>query len=444
MLRRSCRFLCRLPPVRSAHTLGKVRPLSSLRLSSPSSSRSRTGPHARASIRLHGPRVAALLFAALALTSCHRDRFPSYTADYHEYAYITNGGSNTVTVLDLVNVRQDRTVAVGRQPTGLAVNPKRNEVYAVNTGSDSVSVLDAETNQVVATIPVHHSPYFISVDPEGRRAYVANAGSNTVSVLDLQARREIGVAAAGEAPGLAVVSPDNRIVVVSNRVAGSISLYTVDPSTTHPLHFREAIPGCPGATDIAILPDSTKAFVACSGAHQVMAVWLGVPADSWRGRQDATLQQDHLLAVLDVGKTPTHLAVKPDGGEVFSTNFGGNSLSEMSTWTNEVESTYPGVMQPSGAIISRDNASLWITDFGADSASLYSIDDGRIVASVHLGSHPDALAFSADEHLLLATDTGSSDVAVIRTNGAAGPTLFTFLPVGAQPNDIVTKAFHQH
>ena len=82
---------------------------------------------------------------------------------YREFAYVSNGGANTVTVLDLVFVRQDRTLQVGQGPTGLAVNPKRNEVYAVNTRSGSVSVIDAETNSVVATIAVRRQPYAISV-----------------------------------------------------------------------------------------------------------------------------------------------------------------------------------------------------------------------------------------------------------------------------------------
>ncbi len=377
------------------------------------------------------------------LSSCHRNHFPSFPADYREYAYVTDGASGTVTVLDLVNMRQDHTLQVGRQPTGLAANPQRREVYAVNTGSDSVSVIDAQENRVVHTIGVHHAPYFISVDAEGRRAYVANAGSNSVSVLDLQQRREIGAVATGEGPGLAKVSPDNRSVVVSNRTAGSVSIFAVDPSTDHPLRLRSTFPGCPGATDVAILPDSTKAFIACSGSHQVMALWLAAGAKSWRGKQDASLLQDHLLALLDVGQTPTHLAVKNDGGEVFVTNFGSNSLSEISTWTNEVSNTYAGVMQPSRAVVSRDDATLWVSDFGADSVSLYSIDDGRIEASVRTGSHPDALALSADEHLLLAADSESADVAVIRIE-AGKPTLFTLLPAGPQPNDIVTLAFHLH
>jgi YVTN family beta-propeller protein len=383
------------------------------------------------------------IFVALALLSgCNRYRFPTYPANYHEFAYVSDGGDDTVTVLDLVYLRRERVLQVGKNPSGMAVNPVRNEVYVANAGSDSVSVIDAEKNVVALTVGVHRTPYSLDVAPDGKRVYVANSGSNTVSVIDLERRREIAVAATGEAPGVVKVAPDNRSVVVSNRAAGSVSIYSINAKDyVHPLTFREAFSGCAGATDVAILPDSSKAFVACSGSHNVMAVWLAAAPDSWRGKQDATLQRDHLLCLLDVGKTPTHLAVKPDGGEVFSTNFDSDSISEISTWTNEVSGTYIVGSNPSRAVVSSDDSSLWVTDFGADSASMYSIDDGRVEESVHTGSRPDAIAFSADEHLLLVTDAGSSDVAVIRMQSKNGPTLFTLLPGGMRPNDIVVKSF---
>ena len=110
-----------------------------------------------------------ILASLTLLGGCHRNRFPSFAADYREFAYVSDGSADTVTVLDLVNLRQDRTVQVGRQPSGLAVNPRRNEIYAVNTGSDSVSVIDTETNRVTATIAVHRAPYFLSVAPDGKR-----------------------------------------------------------------------------------------------------------------------------------------------------------------------------------------------------------------------------------------------------------------------------------
>ena len=391
-----------------------------------------------------------ILLLPLLLSGCSNPRFPSYPADYREFAYVSNGAAGTVTVLDLVYLRQDRVLQVGRQPTGMAVNPVRNEVYAVNSGSDSVSVIAADTNTVTHTIGVHRTPYFIAVAPDGKRAYVPNSGSNTVSVLDLDKRREIAIEATGEGPGVAAVAPDNRTLVVSNRIAGSVSVYSIEPSDKRPLQLREAYAGCGGATDIVTTPNDPahpdsggKAFIACSTANKVMVLWLGAAPDSWTGSQDASLQHDHLLCLLDVGKTPTHLTLAShDAARVFSTNFDSDSISEINSWTNEVVGTTVIGAKPSRADISKDDSSLWVTNFGADSAGLYSIDDARVTTSVRTGSHPDAIALSRDEHLLLVADSGSADVAAIRTQSKDGPSLVTLLPTAGPANDIVIKSFY--
>ncbi len=388
--------------------------------------------------------LIGLTAVLLPLASCRRSGFPDVPESYREYAYVSNGTSNTVSVLDLVNLRQDRTLRVGDNPTGMAVNPRRNEVYVVNTKSGTVSILDTEGIRVVATIGVQRVPYFISVDAVGRRAYVANSGSNSVSVLDLDSRRQVAVLGTGEQPGVALISPDSRSLVVTNRASGSVSIFAVgayDLPQSQAFRLRAAFPGCPGATDAVILPDSSKAFVTCSGGHQVMAVSLAAAPDSWAAKQNPSLMTDHLLAMLDVGAAPVHLALKPDGGEVFVSNFGSDSISEISTWTNEVGGTYTIGSKPVRGIVSRDNSTLWISNFGAGMISLYSIDDGKVVSSIRAGFAPDALAFSTDEHLLLAADAHTGDVAVIRTQGRLGPALFTMLPAGGSPNDIVVKSF---
>jgi YVTN family beta-propeller protein len=396
--------------------------------------------------RLSSSRLFVLgLLLPLALGGCRRNHFPQYPADYREYAYVTNGGNNTVSVLDLVNLRQDHVLAVGQNPTGVTVNPAGNEVYVVNSGSaagnGSISVIDAEKNRVVATIPVHRRPFFIDVDREGHRGYVANSGSNNVSVIDLERRREIGVVGVGEAPGLAKISPDGLSLVVTNRASGSVSI--VDPVK---MRVRAAFPGCPQATDAVILPDSSKAFVACSGGHQVLAIGLARPAST-----NESEHTDRALSFLDVGKTPVHLAMKPDGGEIFVSNFDSDSISEIATGTNEVGGAYLVGAHPSSGIVSADNALLWISDFNADSISVYSIDDGRLIKpSVRVGSGPDALAFSSDGFLLLAVDARSGDVSVVRTQSYASNgairigTLFTMLPAGKQPNAIAVKSFRVH
>ncbi|GAC1423106.1 MAG: hypothetical protein NVSMB62_19360 [Acidobacteriaceae bacterium] len=407
-----------------------------------------------------------MILTLVAGVGCRRNHFPDVPAGYREFAYVTNGEANTVSVLDLVYLRQDRTLQVGTQPTGITANPKRNEIYAVNTGSGSISVIDAQANRVAATIGVHKQPYFIDVDEDGRRGYVANSGSNTVSVIDLDARREIGVIGVGEQPGLAKISPDGRTLVVTNRGSGSVSVFAVSAATsssaqetqglprlslrrrgavnaqTEPLpKLRATFAGCAGATDAVILPDSSKAFVACSGGSQVMAISLAAAAETWAAKQNPGLMTDHLLAFLDVGQSPVHLALKPDGGEIFCANFGSDSVSEIATQTNEVGGTYTIANRPVFSVVSADNGTLWVSDFAGDSVNVWSIDDGQMAGSVRTGHAPDALAFSADQHLLLAADARSGDVSVIRTVNRNGPALFTILPSGGSPNAIAVKSW---
>lgn len=384
------------------------------------------------------------MFLPLLLAGCTRRHFPKYPADLREYAYVTNGGSNTVSVLDVLNLRQDRVIAVGADPTGVTASATRNEVYVVNTGvnggNGSISVIDAETNRVAATIPVQRAPYFIDVDAAGKLGYVANSGSNSVSVVDLAERRQIAVIGVGEGPGLARISPDGDSLVVTNRQSGSVSI--ADP---HRYRVRSVWPGCPQATDAVILPDSSKAFIACSGGHQVMVVGLAEhPSKEHPERQNLP---DRELALLDVGQTPVHLALKPDGGEIFVSNFNSDTISEIGTGNNEVGGAYLVGAHPSYGVVSADNSTLWVSNFNANTIGVYSIDDGKLINTVHVGNNPDSMAFSADQFLLFVVDAGSGDVSVVRTlsytlQGApvAGE-LFTILPAGDHPNAIAVKTF---
>jgi YVTN family beta-propeller protein len=368
------------------------------------------------------------LAASLALAGCRQSE--DYPVNYREYAYVSNGGSDTVTVLDLVNMRQDRVIAVGVNPSALAVNPHRNEIYVVNTGGNSVSVIDAETNGVVATIRVQQRPTAIDVDAQGERAYVANAGSNNVSVIDLGLRRVIGVVGAGESPSVARITADRTTLVISNRASGSVSI-----ADAGSFKVRSSFDHCPGATDVMLLPDNSKAFVACSGGHQIMVIGLAHATGS------DPRSTDVLLALLDVGTTPVHITLKPDGGEAFVSNYGSDTISELTTSSNEVGGAYLVGARPVRGLVSMDNSLLYVSNFNAGSVSAYSIDDGRLIGpGVKVGEGPDALAFSSSGHFLLVVNTQSGDIAVMRI-GVSPPSLLTLFPAGRAPNAIAVKAF---
>ena len=230
---------------------------------------------------------------------------------------------------------------------------------------------------------------------------------------------------------MARIAPDGGSLVVSNEKSGSVSV--VDPKLKR---VRAFFSGCPSATAVTMLPDSTKAFVACSGGHQVMVIGLARAAS-----EGMSAKPDRLLALLDVGATPTSIVLKPDGGEAFATNFGGNSISEIATGNNEVGGTYQVGMQPSQGIVTTDNSLLWVTDFGSGTVSLYGIDDGKLLGNVPVGEGPDAVALSTAGHLLMVVDSGSNDLALVRTKTRA---LFTLLPLGKKPSGIAVKSFLVH
>lgn len=381
------------------------------------------------------------LLALLLLAGCRHKGFPNYPANFREDAWVTDGGSNAVTVLDLVNMVSAQTIPVGADPVAVAVNPKSNDVYVVNSGSGangSVSVIDAVKNKVVATIPVHRQPDSIDVDPQGRIAYVTNAGSNNVSVINLKKRREIAAIGVGESPAMARISPDGNTLVVTNHGANSVSI--VD---AHSLKVRSVFNGCPGASDAVILPDSSKAFIACSAGHQVMVIGLAQPKAELPSER-----ADHLLDFLDVGPQPIHLALKPDGGEIFVSNFGGDTVSEIATNNNEVGGGYVMGLHPWGGVASADNTILWVSNFGDNTVAAYSIEDGQRVNTIQVGDGPGPLALSSDGFLLLAVDTQSGDVSVLRTlsytpkGQQVTGSLFTVLAAGKRPNAIAVKGFH--
>jgi YVTN family beta-propeller protein len=383
--------------------------------------------------------LAGLALLTVVMAGCHKNNYPQYPANYREYAYVTNGGSATVTVIDVVDVRLDRDIAVGQNPVALAANPVRNEIYVINSGSargnGSLSFINAEDNTVAGMLPLHKQPVSIDVDSKGERAYVANSGSNSVSVIDLKNRREIAQLGAGSDPSCARISPDGKSLVVSDRGGNSVTI--IDPETGR---TRAVFTGCPGAVDPIVTRDSSKAFIACSAGHAVMVIALA---------QQHPYEPDQLQTLMDVGRAPMNLALKPDGGEIFVSNSLSDSVSEVVTNSNDVLDAILIGERPVFGLVSPDNSLLYVGNSRSQYVGIYSIDDGRRIASARVGEGPSALALSAAGNLLFAVDSRSGDIAVVRTAAispgstasVAAIPMSTLIPAGLDPNAIVDKAF---
>jgi YVTN family beta-propeller protein len=74
------------------------------------------------------------------------------------FAYVTNSGSESVSVIDTANNTITATVNVGSEPWEVAGTSDGTKVFVANSGSDTISVIDTANNTVTATVDVGSIP----------------------------------------------------------------------------------------------------------------------------------------------------------------------------------------------------------------------------------------------------------------------------------------------
>jgi YVTN family beta-propeller protein len=148
---------------------------------------------------------------------------------FAQNGYITNTGSNNVSVIDTMTNTVIATIPVGTFPWGVAVSPDNSKVYVSNLQSTAipgtVSVIDTATNTVTATIPMGVYPEGMVVTPDGSRVYVSqNTRPGTVSVIDTATNTVTASIPVGSAPIGVAVTPDGSKVYVANADSGIVPL----------------------------------------------------------------------------------------------------------------------------------------------------------------------------------------------------------------------------
>jgi YVTN family beta-propeller protein len=143
------------------------------------------------------------------------------TAEFHPknlvpLAHLEHGGAfeDTLTVFGAdvgkpVEVPLDELERYASQPFGVAIAPDKSRIYITSGGSEVVTVVDvqrllrfihahpapfvqdlsASANYVVARIAVGHNPRGLTLTRDGRTLFVANRLDDTISVIDTRTNR---------------------------------------------------------------------------------------------------------------------------------------------------------------------------------------------------------------------------------------------------------------
>ena len=112
---------------------------------------------------------------------------------YLNRLYVSNGGSNTVSVFDASNVNVSNSPAipllgtanVGTDPVNVTPLPNGTQFYVADSGSDEVTVVSASSFSTLKTIPLASgaAPVWVASEPTSTKVYVANPGTGTISVI---------------------------------------------------------------------------------------------------------------------------------------------------------------------------------------------------------------------------------------------------------------------
>ena len=181
--------------------------------------------------------------------------------DKGTYAFVTNGGDNSVSVVDLAQSRVVREIKTGRYPRGLRMSPNGQEIYVANVNDGSISVISTADLAHVATIAVGKEPIQVAFTADGRWVYASLRQENSVAVIDAAARHVVTKVHVGRGPIQVFATPDSRYVLVANH-GGATPDKTVSIVDVATNRIVKTIVSGKGAHGVVVSDDGRWAFVS--------------------------------------------------------------------------------------------------------------------------------------------------------------------------------------
>jgi gliding motility-associated-like protein len=286
------------------------------------------------------------------------------------YAYISNYGSNNISVINTATNTVVATIPVGKNPDDVSVTPDGTKVYVSNQGDNTISVIDVASNTVSATIPIGISPEGIAISPDGNTLYIGT-GYNAITVVNTNTNAIITTILVGGNPHGITINRDGSRVYVANSTVNAVSV--INTATNKVIATIQVGTQPEGVT---VSPDGSTLYVSDYGADSVSIVSTALNAT---------------ILTVAVGNNPEAIRISPDGSKVYVANSNnGGSVSVIQTATEYVESIIK-IFNPSGISFSQDGSKVYIPSFGLDTAFVFNTNNNSLNAKVAIGIFPSTL-----------------------------------------------------
>ena len=312
-------------------------------------------------------------------------------------AYISNSGSNSVSVVDTkANTVVGSPILVGSQPAGVAVTPDGRYAYVTNNGGDAISVIDTATNTVLASPIPLESPAGIAVTPDSKYAYVTNSNlqgfiGNSVSVINTATNTVLGspIVVGNGALGVAV-TPDGKYAYVANDHDDTVSVINTATNTVVGL----PIPVGSEPVGVAVTPNGQYVFVTNNHDFTVSVI--------------NTATQSVVGPPIGVGNDPAGVVITPDGRFAYVANngsgaFNSNTVSVIEVATNAVVGLVTVGNKPLGIAVTPDGKYVYVANSDDGTVSVISTATNTVVGSpIVVESFPIALGFFVGPNIIVA------------------------------------------
>ena len=268
---------------------------------------------------------------------------------------VVNREANTISVIRVKNAQGNDVavkvaeIAVGHEPRCVAVHPTDKAAYVTNGITGTVSVVDLVRRTVVKTIRVGTEPRGCALTPDGSLLYVANHTEGTVSII-------VTANPLNPVPAGAVqVGGNPTAIAITDRKTGKISDDTVfvtqifaelDPKFTDPIfdgngeardlgkrgvvHAFPAGKANPPITKITLSPLADSGFTAsrvnfctkAAGAQPHSLVFCPAPAPADLANVPQGVFPNQLLSAVIRGNRLylPNIGAQPEPPEIFNAN----------------------------------------------------------------------------------------------------------------------------
>lgn len=352
---------------------------------------------------------------AFAATACR-----SSNTVFSGYAFVANQEGGAIAAVDLGVMAVAKHIPVDGAPTQVLAAESRPAVYALTPANGTVHEIGTDTLKLVRKLAAVSKADSMHLAPDEQTLYLITRESRALTAVRLDNLTVAWRMTLPEEPVDFALSSDGKTAAVTS------------PTTLRLLSLRERSTGEPlgraNYGQVKFLGNGERVIAADLGGQQISIYRVNNP---------------RLVAHLPVAVRPENLAFNRDGGQLFVTGPGGDSVVIVYPYDiPEVAETI--LVGHAPAMMTASNAMLFITSPASGDVSVLNVASHKVIAVVPVGAEPGQVAITPDDQFALVLNRESGNITVLNIDAIQpgrnkSTALVTVIPVGSRP---VSAALH--